>query len=83
MILTEDQKRQIDEFKKNMAGTGTRKPRKPGNILFRATRYALDHPAFDGKSLKPGKTLVEIQEQLDRLNQETDLAGPKTVGAAK
>ena len=83
MMLTEDQKRQIDEFKKNMAGTGTRKPRKTGNLLFRAPRYALNHPAFDGKTLKPGKTLVEIQEQLDRPVQETDLAGPKTVEAAK
>ena len=83
MMLTEDQKRQIDEFKKNMAGTGTRKPRKTGNLLFRATRYALNHPAFDGKTLKPGNTLVEIQEQLDRPVQETDLAGPKTVDAAK
>ena len=72
-----------DEFKKNIAGTPTRKPRKTGNTLFRATRYALNHPAFEGKTLKPGKTLVEIQEELERLNEETKLAGPKTVDAAK
>jgi Arylsulfotransferase (ASST) len=37
-------------------------PRRQGNMLFRATRYALDHPAFAGKTLKPGKTLVEIEQ---------------------
>ena len=37
-----------------------------GNTLFRATRYALDHPAFTGKTLTPGKTLVEIQQELDK-----------------
>ncbi len=36
-------------------------PRRQGNMLFRATRFALDHPAFTGKTLKPGQTLVEIE----------------------
>ena len=38
-------------------------PNRMGNTLFRATRYASNHPAFEGKTLKPGKTLVEIQEE--------------------
>jgi hypothetical protein len=41
-------------------------PRRQGNMLFRATRYALDHPAFAVRTLKPGKTLAEIQEETER-----------------
>jgi len=52
-------------------------------MLFRAPRYALNYPAFEGKTLKPGKTLVEIQEERERANQELKLAGPKTVDAGK
>ena len=82
MILTDEQKRLIEAYKKNLATT---KPRKPGNTLFRATRYGLNHPAFDGKTLTPGKTLVEIEQDRDlaRLNQETNLAKPKTGDPAK
>jgi hypothetical protein len=38
-------------------------PRKPGNTMFRATRYTLNHAAFKGKTLEPGKTLVEIRRE--------------------
>ena len=53
--------------------------------MFRATRYALNYPAFEGKTLKPGKTLVEIQEDRDRAQQKQDgtLANVKTADAAK
>jgi hypothetical protein len=37
-----------------------------GNTLFRATRYSLDFPAFKGRTLTPGKTLVELQQELDK-----------------
>jgi hypothetical protein len=47
-------------------------PRRPGNTLFRATRYALDHPAFAGRTLKPGKTLVEIEEEFDKQKPKAD-----------
>jgi hypothetical protein len=43
------------------SGPGRGAPRRQGNMLFRATRYALDHPAFTGKTLKPGQTLIEIE----------------------
>ncbi|MFO0915112.1 MAG: aryl-sulfate sulfotransferase [Pirellulales bacterium] len=33
------------------------------NTLFRALRYGLDHPAFVGRKLAPGKTLVTVQEE--------------------
>jgi hypothetical protein len=81
-ILTDDQKHQIDEYKKEIIGTPTRKARKGGNPLFRATRYALNYPAFEGRTLKPGKTLVELQAERERPSQET-LAGPKTADAGK
>jgi hypothetical protein len=85
MILTEDQKREIDDFKKSVAGTPTSRPRKTGNSLFRATRYALNHPAFEGRTLKPGKTLVELQEEREhpQPSPEPNLAGPKTAENAK
>ncbi len=51
-------------------------PRRQGNTLFRATRYALDHPAFAGRTLTPGKTLVEIEEEFDEEKSKTD-AGAK------
>jgi Arylsulfotransferase (ASST) len=58
------QKARIADTKKGqvVAGPGRGTPRKQGNTLFRATRYALDHTAFAGKTFKPGKTLVEIEE---------------------
>lgn len=48
-----------------------------GNTLFRATRYSLDYPAFKGRTLTPGKTLVELQQEIDK-PQPT-----KTASAAK
>jgi hypothetical protein len=56
-------------------------PRRPGNTLFRATRYALDHSAFAGRTLKPGKTLVEIEEEFDRQKSKAK-AGTKAKTAA-
>jgi hypothetical protein len=31
--------------------------------MWSSTRYGLNHPALNGKMLKPGKTLVEIQQE--------------------
>jgi len=42
--------------------------------MFRATRYTLNHAAFEGKTLEPGKTLVEIQEERDRAQAKQDAA---------
>ncbi len=47
-------------------GGGPGGPPRMGNTLFRATRYALDHPAFAGKTIKPDKSLVEIAQELDK-----------------
>jgi hypothetical protein len=84
-ILTEDQKRMVEDRKKNLAATRGGTPRKQGNTMFRATRYAVNHPAFEGKTLKPGKTLVEIQEERDQaqLNQDAALVKAKTADVAK
>jgi len=85
MILTEEQKRLVEDRKKNVAAAGAGTPRKPGNTLFRATRYAANHPAFEGKTLKPGKLLVEIQEERDqaRSRQDAALVKAKTPDVAK
>jgi len=64
-ILTDDQKHKVEDFKKSRVAAGPGGPPKAGNTLFRATRYALDYPAFTGKKLTPGKTLVEVQQELD------------------
>jgi hypothetical protein len=84
-ILTEDQKRMVEDRKKNLATVRAGTPRKPGNTLFRATRYALNHPAFEGKTLKPGKTLVEIQAEREQAQPKPDasLAKAKTDDGAK
>jgi hypothetical protein len=64
-VLTDAQKTQIADGKKNTlarsAGRGG--PPKGGNTLFRALRYPADHPAFASRTLTPGKTLVEIEEE--------------------
>lgn len=39
------------------------KTKKPSNIVFRAHRYAPDHPAFAGKTLTPGLELTEYVKQ--------------------
>jgi hypothetical protein len=82
-ILTDAQKSLIADAKKNpnarAAGRGS--PRRQGNTLFRATRYALDHPAFAGRTLKPGKTLVELEEEFDKQKSKAD-AGAKAKTAA-
>ena len=84
MILSEDQKRLIEEHKQSLAATRSGTPRKAGNTLFRATRYSLDHPALEGKTLKPGKTLVEIQEEREHAqDQDATLAKAKTTDVAK
>lgn len=67
-LLTDAQKTKVADFKKDHApaGNGRGGPRKQNNFLFRATRFALDYPAFAGKVLKPGKTLVEIETEFDQ-----------------
>jgi hypothetical protein len=80
IILTDSQKRTIEDRKKKQAAAGPGGGRKAGNTLFRATRYALDYAAFQGKTFTPGKTLVEIQQELDKQqpNQEASSAKAKT-----
>src|SRR5262249_45921002 len=85
MILTDDQKSMVEDRKKSLAAARAGTPRKAGNTMFRATRYGLSHPAFEGKTLKPGKTLIEIQEERDQAqsNQDATLATAKPADAAK
>jgi hypothetical protein len=85
-IMTDAQKTLIADYKKTpVAAAGRGAPRRTGNTLFRATRYALNHPAFAGKTLKPGKTLVEIGQELDQTQpkKETDPAKLKTANTSK
>ena len=83
--LTEDQKRIIEERKQRAAVMASGTPRKGGNSLFRVTRYGLNHSAFEGRTLTPGKTLVEIQDELDRVHgtAEPALAKAKSPDTAK
>jgi Arylsulfotransferase (ASST) len=86
-IMTDAQKALIADFKKGPVAAPAGRGGRPGtgNTLFRATRYALNHPAFAGRVLKPGKTLVEIQKELDnpQPNKETNPAKLKTFDASK
>jgi hypothetical protein len=84
-LLTDDQKHEIEDFKKSAAAAGPGGPPKAGNILFRALRYPLEYPAFHGRTLKPGKTLVEIQRELDKskLKKESLSANSRTAAASR
>jgi hypothetical protein len=85
-ILTDDQKRTLAERKRGPSAAGAGgTPRRAGNTLFRATRYALNYPAFQGRTLKAGKTIVEVQQELDKPQpkKETDSAKLKTADVAK
>ena len=85
-VLTDSQKTLVADFKKGQvaAAAGRGAPPKAGNTLFRATRYALDHPAFAGRTLKPGKTLVEIEAEFEKQKSKPDAAAKlKTAAASK
>lgn len=75
-LLTDAQRMPVSELRKNLAAPpadgGT--PRRRGNTLFRATRFAVDYPAFSGKTLQPGRTLVEIEAEFDRQQTEAEAA---------
>jgi Arylsulfotransferase (ASST) len=83
-ILTDAQKTMVSDFKKaQIAGPpGRGAPRRTGNTLFRASRYALNHPAFAGRTLEPGKTLVEIEQESDQQKSKADTAAKTKTAAA-
>jgi hypothetical protein len=85
LVLTDDQKHKVDDFKKSLTPAPGATPRKPGNPMFRATRYALNYPAFEGRILKPGKTLFETQEEREhaRSTPSSTLATAKTSEATR
>ena len=66
----------------NAAAAGRNAPPRRGNTLFRATGYAVDYLVFAGRTLKPGKTLVEIEEEFDKQNSLTDAAARANTAAA-
>ncbi len=89
-ILTDAQKTQVADAKVDVkkhqlaAAAGRGAPPKGGNTLFRATRYALNHPAFAGRTLKPGKTLVEIEQEFQKEKSKAGASDKaKTVAASK
>lgn len=51
-----------------------------GTSVFRVYRYAIDYPAFAGKDLTPGKTLVEIVDEEEKAKrsdaEKTDSKSP-------
>jgi hypothetical protein len=84
-IFTDSQKAQIADFKKGRvaAAAGRGAPPRMGNILFRATRYPLDHPAFAGRMLKPGKTLLDIETEFDQQKAKSDAPARVKTAAAR
>jgi hypothetical protein len=64
-IFSADQKKQFKDMRANpgrlAAGGPGGPPRGIGNALFRAYRFAPNHPALAGKDLTPGKSLEELQ----------------------
>lgn len=63
-LLTDEQKRQLQTMQQSLAASpgGPGRGGPPGGAsLFRAYRFAIDHPAFAGRKLAPGKSLEELQ----------------------
>ena len=83
-ILTDAQKTMVADFKKGQsaAAAGRGGPPKAGNTLFRATRYPLDHPAFSGRTLQPGKLLVEIEAEAEKERAEAEATAKAPTTAA-
>ena len=64
-LLTDEQKKQLMAMRQAAPG-GRSRPgddRPGGTPLFRAYRYAIDHPALAGRNLTPGKLLEELQQK--------------------
>jgi hypothetical protein len=62
MLLTQDQKQQLQTMQQRPGGGGPGGGVPPGGRpLFRAVRYATTFPGFAGKDLTPGKSLEELQ----------------------
>jgi hypothetical protein len=66
-IFTDEQKKQFKEGKTNVVRGGPGGPggfgSPGGSPVFRAYRFAANHPGLAGKDLKPGKTVEELQPQ--------------------
>lgn len=68
-LLTEEQKKQLQTMRQGPAVVRAAGPGGPGpgpqggTPVFRAYRYAVDHPAFAGKKLIPGKPLEDLQSK--------------------
>ncbi len=65
LLLTEEQKTQLRSMQQSAiiaaAGGPNRGGPPGGSPVFRAYRFSINHPAFAGKQLAPGKTLEEMQ----------------------
>lgn len=62
-VLTDPQKQAMENHNTQLVQRRPAPRGMPRNTLFRALRYGLDHPAFVGRRLAPGKTLVTIQDE--------------------
>jgi hypothetical protein len=68
-LLTDGQRQAIASYKAQQAQRPQSSRPVARNTLFRALRYGLDHPAFAGRTLTPGKSLAAIQEERERTAQ--------------
>jgi Spy/CpxP family protein refolding chaperone len=72
-LLTEEQKRQLVTLQQTPAGGpgGPGRASPPGGTpVFRAYRYPMNHPAFAGRTLVPGKSLEELQPKEPEKKEE-------------
>jgi hypothetical protein len=81
-LLTEDQRKQLKTMQQGptiFAGPGGPPGRGPagGNPMFRAYRFAVNHPAFAGRDLKGDKTLEELQKPKEPEKKEADKKEPE------
>jgi hypothetical protein len=74
MLLTEEQKQQLRAMQRPalVGGPGRGGPPPGGTPVFRAYRYAINHPAFAGKKWEAGKSLEQLQaKEPDKKKEQT------------
>jgi hypothetical protein len=69
-LLTEDQKKLLQTMRRVPTVARAAPPGGPGrpggSPVFRAYRYGIDYPGFAGKKLLPGKSLEELQKEVEK-----------------
>jgi hypothetical protein len=65
-LLTDQQKVAMKQMQPNAVAGGPGGSPPGGQPLFRAYRFGVNHAAFAGRKLTPGKTIEELQQATEK-----------------